>query len=381
MAVLKTHNEKYQQQIKEMNDENDRNVNLSNELKVHLSDLQDKLKEEEGNKEKIAQFQEQIKKGYEYVGNMQSEMKSKDETIEEYENELDQYEKEAEEANKYQKIDREKIAELETKIQKLQKESDLVRKENERIEMERAVEDNKKANEILELKKAASILEKNVLHLTNEKLEIQKQLIQEKERYSKVIKKIANKESQTLISGSQMFAKSLQSDTDLIEKLQSKLVQKDEELNKAQTFANNINQEFIKSKDKLINTQANLEKLETIIEEKHKIILDLEEEKKKLFEANTDLAKRRETAKTEITKLTQQIHRQSSKAPKPEDAKHSKIGQHISEAVISSQSHNNTQPMTFEKELILNTKKELDLFYKDLIKSIFSENKEGNYNS
>jgi chromosome segregation ATPase len=376
LSVLKVHFEKSQSQMKQMVEENDKLVSLNNELKAQINELNDKLKEKEGQEDKLHLSNEEISRQKELIERLESDIKSKEALLAEYDKQFDEFEKSNEDNKSTEAGMKQRFRDTEMKIEKLQKEADSVRKENERIEMERAVEEAKINQERLEFKKATSILDKSIFHLTKEKLDLEARLLKEKEK-SSINRKATNYEVQTNIAGSHMFSKSLQHDTEAIEKLQSKLMIREEELYKAQIFANNANFELVKLKEKNIGMQCSINKLEANLEEKSKVIHALDEDKKKLTEAISDLMKRRESAKTEITKLTQQIVRQSSRGPGGEDSKRTKISQHISEAVIGSQPQ--SQGLSFEKELILNTKKELDLLYKELIKSIFSENKEGTY--
>ena len=126
---------------------------------------------------------------------------------------------------------------------------------------------------------------------------------------------------------------------------------------------------------KLQKQNSEFEKKES---ERTNLIKSIENEKVVLIKENADLKKRRELAMNEIKKLNEQI---SKKGPK------SKGGpRNMSAAVIiiniqvvgSRQMSNGSKELTLEQEIILSSKKELDLVYKELIRAIFCDTKDSN---
>lgn len=335
LEIFKVESKKYQEQLKQLSDENDKTINLNNELKNKIAELAEKIVQKDQQEKEMEALKKIIEDKHKIIERLEMDIKTKEVLINDYDKKFEQFEEDQQNIFHNLKEAEAKKKKLEDLIEKQIKELDLIRKENESIALEKASQEHQFSQEKIELNKAAAIYEKKITHLVQVKTELEQKLTKEREKGGKIIKKSSIKEVQTEIIGGEKLDSALQIDSEFVEKLKQKLEQKEEEIHKAQNYANTLIQEMNKNKEKLGSTQTMILKLEKEIVEKNKIIGENLEEKKKLAEQNADLTKRRESAKTEINKLTQQIQRAGSRPPS-EDSKRGKVGCHRSEAVKDS---------------------------------------------
>ncbi|MDR3582455.1 MAG: hypothetical protein P4L67_04250 [Candidatus Pacebacteria bacterium] len=362
VKAVKSYVEKLEQRLKELTEENNKTIDQSNDMRGKMAELQKELDESRAEKQRMvfAQQDGQTKAADQLSG----ELKKKDEIIINYEKKFEEMEEAEQNALMKTKQAEDKIAKVEGMMERVKREMEEVRKENERLALERASEANTFMQERIEFKKAISVSEKTIMHLMKEKMAFEGRFTQEKERNERYSKKMMNKEVQTETEESPK--KSLSTEEDPVERLKAKLLQKEEELHTANNYSGSLLQEFKKMQERLTQSLQRCSDLEKAVDDKAKAVQHAERENVKLNEMVADLKKRRESAASEITKLTQQMARRTSKPPR-------EAGRHMSEAVIGTQAAN--KGLTMEQELILSTRKELDLLYKELIRSIFTDSK------
>jgi len=371
LKSLKIFMEKSQEQLKLLTEENDKNININNELKEKISELEKELEDSKASKETLAQSQSDIESKIKSVEQYQIELKKKEDLILNYEKKFDDLEESEQQAYEKQKNAEEKATKFEKTMEKMKKEMDEIRKENENLAFERATENNLFSQERLDFKKAVQISEKTIVHLNKEKTSLETKIIDLQNKLDKAAKKLQTKEIQTDISGSISDNKSGENpENDALTKIKTKLLQKEEELHTANQYSSSLLQEVKKLQEKIAELQENSTNFEKKFTEQTQKLTNLETINQKLISENAELKKRREMAVMEITKLTEQISRKGGVA-KPKDAP-----RHMSEAVISTSAQQAKKSLTPEQELIMYTKKELDVLYKELIRSIFRDPKD-----
>ena len=324
--LLKTHNEKLQEQHKQMVEENDTTISLNNELKDKLETLRKEMESDNPKFSEIESLKNTIAVNQKITDQLKAEIKKKDKLIAEYDEKFEMLEEQMQNAVGETRSSQTKASSLDSLIAKLQKEIDDLSKENEALLLSKEKEATAIAQERLDHKKNIGVLEKSITHLNREKTELEHKLATEKPKMDRGAKKAVSKETQT-----DPIKKSDESE------LKSKVGQREDEIGKLQKYASSLKGELGQTSDKA--AAANLR-----LEEIHKAFADKEEECKALNESikslkaeNTDLQKRREAAATEINKLTLQLVRRNSKPGRSETPDpHSKVGRHLSEAVILS---------------------------------------------
>ena len=327
--AIKAYMDKCQEQLKLLTEDNDKTIGLNNELKDKVSELEKALAEANENPKTSPEKQNaELEEKQNQIVQLQEEISKKDDLIMNYEKKFEEFEEGSQDAFGKWKISEDKVTKLEKMIEKQKKEMEEIRKENENLALERASETNTFAQERAEFKKTASISEKIIAHLTKEKAALESKLSVLQDKADKAIKKTISKETQTESSAAASAEKEIHGETDAIGKIKAKLLQKEEELHTANNYAASLLQELKKMQDKFIQLQSRDSILDKLLDEKTKAGQQAEREKGALAQENAELKKRREMAATEITKLTQQITRRSSK---PREA-----GRHLSEAVLCS---------------------------------------------
>eukprot|EP01022_Parablepharisma_sp_SALTPOND_P028513 TRINITY_DN71082_c0_g1_i1.p1 TRINITY_DN71082_c0_g1~~TRINITY_DN71082_c0_g1_i1.p1 ORF type:complete len:523 (+),score=83.11 TRINITY_DN71082_c0_g1_i1:725-2293(+) len=323
LKSLKIYVDKCQEQLKLLTEENDKTIGLNNDLKDKVAELEKEVVELRAFKESVDSSQLGMDPKQKIIEQLQSDVKKKDELILNYEKKFEEFEEDTQDATGKFKAAEDRVVKLEKQVEKQKREMEEIRKENENLAFEKASEASTFSQDRIEFKKAASIAEKTISHLTKEKNSLEAKLALLQEKVEKSTKKGLAKETQTETSFTEDKGNHITGDEK--SRLKSKLLQKEEELYTANNYSASLLQELKKMQDKFNQLQARDVGIERLLDEKVKMYQQLEREKNALLEENIELRKRRELAVSEITKLTQQISRKNTK---PREA-----GRHLSEAV------------------------------------------------
>ncbi len=369
--LLRVHNEKLQDQQRQMVEENDAIINVSNGLKGRVAELEkelDSLKQSSIQQEK---FVEQLK----------TDLKKKGKIILEYDEKFEQLEERMQDAAGRQRNTQTKASTMDEQLSKLQKEMDSLRKENESLLLAKEKEASATSQERLELRKAIDILEKNLSHLSKEKAELEHRASAERFRPDRIPRKFLHKEVQTDRSH-HVVVPSVDSKTPRA--LQQPRTAATEDPASVQKYAEALKGELEAVRAKFAAGNAKIEELERKLSERGKQEGTVQDEFRRIQSENVDLKKRREAATQEINKLTQQLIRRGSRlgegtpsSAMAKEVKDGKVIRHMSEAVISTRDSKGARAMTGEQEIILGAKKELEMLYKDFIRCVFHDNGAG----
>eukprot|EP01022_Parablepharisma_sp_SALTPOND_P004103 TRINITY_DN1179_c0_g1_i1.p4 TRINITY_DN1179_c0_g1~~TRINITY_DN1179_c0_g1_i1.p4 ORF type:complete len:530 (+),score=59.40 TRINITY_DN1179_c0_g1_i1:19181-20770(+) len=329
--LLKNHNEKLQEQHRQMVEENDTTITLNNELKAKISEL---TKELNGLKEKLEEvdtLKQSLTASQKTIDHLRDTIKKKDKIIIEYDDKFEQLEEQMQNAIGERRTTQSKASTLDLQLGKLQREIEELRKENESLLLSKEKEASIIAQERLDNKKAFGVLEKNIAHLSKEKAELEQQLNGEKPKIERS-KKYSSREVQTVCD--------LKRPEDF--SIKEKLVQREDESIKVQKYAASLKEELDQTVEKLSITGQKMTELKRYLESKEAECESTKTEIANLKAENAELKKRREAAATEINKLTLQLVKRNSRLggeSTPNNIKHkdgTKVVRHLSEAVFDS---------------------------------------------
>ena len=308
LKSLRVYMEKSQKQLQALSESNDKSIDLNNELQNKVLDLNNEITK---HKTEVSELQNKLEELNKEKEKLMTDIKKKDELIVEYDKKFDEFEEGAQNSQDKSKTTEEKAEKLEKIVEKQKKEIETLRRDNENMALEKITDINEFAQEKIELKKAISISEKNIAHLTREKnsLELKYGLIQRKlDRYNL---KCCNKEVQTESSDIGDDKSYTRKDEDT--KFTSKFMLKEEELKAAKAYINSLSEELNKVQAKLEKVQNVNSEYERKLQESEILLKQIKEEKELLAKQNQDLNRRREQATSEISKLTEKVNRRSSK--------------------------------------------------------------------
>jgi chromosome segregation ATPase len=302
--------------VRLISNENTIAMNLNNDLRGEVAKVREELEKERLKTAEMEDMDKEIEEQEQTLAQLQAKLKEKERIVNEYNEKFDRFEEELQSQKQKLESAEAQALQLTGQLEKQQGEMDVIRKENEKLALEKASEFQAFAQDRLDWKKATAILERNISRLMKEKLDLENRLVQEKERWTKAAKKTVHKDVQTIISGDEQFAKASHSDAQQLERTQAKLALKEDELRKVQSYAGSLLQELNQTKDKHAGLQGRYDKLGKLLEDKDKQLVQLSEEKKALALENDTLKKKREGAKGEIGRLNQQLARPSSRPPR-----------------------------------------------------------------
>ncbi len=298
LKTLRPYVEKLQSQLKELTEENSKTIDENNHTKERLADLQKQLEEGAG-----------------------SEVAKKDEIIANYEARFEALEEQSQKAVQSVRQAEEKVARLEGALQKQQREMEEVRKENERLALDRAGDANAFTQERLQFRKAVTVSEKTIVHLTKAKQELEERIRKETAAAA------AEKPCRVPSAEDEAQTDPFEDHTETMERQKALLLQKEEELHTANNYSSTLIVELKSMKERISQMQARSEEQEKTLRENAAALERAAEESRTLSEENTDLRRRRESAAAEIARLSQQAVR--SKGKPQYDA-----GRHLSDAVL-----------------------------------------------